>query len=88
MGGVTLVFYQIGHDLSIFVVPSRANIRQGPGTLFPVATQALRGQKLYIDALVHGETLAGNNLWAHMARKPPEQFDVGFIHTNLLRHGN
>jgi hypothetical protein len=71
-----------------YVVPQRANIRQGPGTSFPVATQALRGQKLFVDAIVQGETLAGNNKWAHMARRLPEQWDMGFIHTNLLRHGN
>jgi hypothetical protein len=71
-----------------FVVPSRANIRQGSNTSYPVAAQALRGQKLYIGALVQGEALAGNSLWAHMARRLPEQWDMGFIHTNLLRHGN
>jgi hypothetical protein len=71
-----------------FVVVSRANIRQGPGSEFPVAAQALRGQKLFVDAIVEGERLAGNNKWAHMARRLPEQWDVGFIHTGLLRHGN
>jgi hypothetical protein len=71
-----------------FVVPSRVNIRQGPGTLFPVATQALRGQKLFIDAIVEGEMLAGSNKWAHMARRPPQQFDLGFVKLELLRHGN
>lgn len=68
-----------------YVVPSRVNIRQGPGTNFPVAAQAYRGQKLYIDAIVEGERLAGNNLWAHMKRMPPEQFDLGFVHSHLLR---
>jgi N-acetyl-anhydromuramyl-L-alanine amidase AmpD len=71
-----------------FVVGSRVNVRQGPSTSYPVAAQALRGQKLYIDAIVEGETLAGNSLWAHMARRPPEQFDVGFLHSGLLRNGN
>jgi N-acetyl-anhydromuramyl-L-alanine amidase AmpD len=71
-----------------FVVPSRVNIRQGPSTSYPVAAQALRGQKLYIDALVQGESLGGSNLWAHMKRMPPTQFDVGFILLSLLRHGN
>jgi N-acetyl-anhydromuramyl-L-alanine amidase AmpD len=68
-----------------FVVPSRINIRQGPGTNFPIAGQAFRGQKLYIDTIVHGERLMGSDLWAHMARRPPEHFDMGFIKLELLR---
>lgn len=71
-----------------YVVPSKVNIRQGPSTSFPVAAQAYRGQKVYMDALVKGESLGGNDLWAHMKRMPPEQFDVGFIHSGLLRRGN
>jgi hypothetical protein len=71
-----------------FVVVSRANIRQGPGTLFPVATQALRGQKIYVDAIVEDEMMSGSKKWAHMARRPPEQWDAGFLKLELLRHGN
>jgi N-acetyl-anhydromuramyl-L-alanine amidase AmpD len=70
---------EIAEEDAYFVVPSRANIRQGPGTIFPVAAQALRGQKIYVDALVQGEMMAGSNLWAHMARRPSQQFDLGFI---------
>jgi hypothetical protein len=75
-------------DDAYFVVVSRANVRQGPGTLFPVATQALRGQKIFVDAIVEGEMMSGSNKWAHMARRPPEQWDAGFIKVELLRHGN
>ena len=71
-----------------FVVPSRVNIRQGAGTEYAVAAQAYRGQALVIDAIVHGEKLGGSDLWAHMKRLPPTQFDVGFVKLELLRHGN
>lgn len=71
-----------------FVVPSRVNIRQGPGTDFPIAGQAHRGQQLHIDAIVRGEKLGASDLWAHMARRPPEQWDVGFVKLELLRQGN
>jgi hypothetical protein len=70
-----------------YVVVSRANIRQGPGTNFPIAGQAHRGQKLYIDKLMRGERLMGSDLWAHMKRMPPTQWDVGFIKVELLRKG-
>ena len=84
IGGEVVVVEQDAY----FVVPSRVNIRQGPSTTYPVAAQALRGQKLYIDAIVEGETMMGSNKWAHMARRPPQQFDLGFIKLELLRHGN
>jgi len=75
-------------DDAYYVIPSRVNIRQGPGTNFPIAAQALRGQKLYIDTVVHGEKLMGSDLWCHMRRMPPYQYDLGFIKVELLRHGN
>jgi hypothetical protein len=56
--------------------------------VFPVATQALRGQKIYMDAIVEGETMMGSNKWANVARRPPEQLDARFIKLELLRHGN
>jgi hypothetical protein len=75
------------HRGEYWVVVSRANVRQGPGTGFPVAGQLQRGQKVYIDKVVMGEKIGGSWLWAHMERRPPEQFDIGFIHLNLLRKG-
>lgn len=71
-----------------YVVPQRVNIRQAPNADAPVASQAYRGQKLYVDAIVHGEKLMGSDLWVHMKRMPPYQFDLGFIKLELLRHGN
>jgi hypothetical protein len=79
---------EVVEEDAYYVVPSHINIRQGPSTSFPLAAQALRGQRLYIDAIVKGEKIGGSDLRAHMARRPPTQFDLGFIHMNLLRHGN
>lgn len=76
------------HDeQTYFVIPSTINVRQGPSTSFPVAAQMYRGQRVYIDAIVEGESLFGSTKWAHMARRPPEQWDMGFIKVELLRKG-
>ena len=74
-------------DQTYFVTPSTINVRQGPATSLPVAAQMFRGQKVYVGAIVEGESLFGTTKWAWMARRPPEQFDLGFIKLELLRKG-
>lgn len=74
-------------DQTYFVIPSKINVRQGEATSFPVAAQMFRGQKVYVGAIVEGEKLFGSTKWAWMARRPPEQFDLGFIKLELLRKG-
>lgn len=74
-------------DQTYFITPTVINVRQGPATGFPVAAKMYRGQRVYIDTIVEGESLFGTTKWAHMARRPPEQFDMGFIKLELLRKG-
>jgi hypothetical protein len=68
-------------------IPSVINVRQGPSTSFPVAAQMYRSQRVYIDAIMDGESLFETTKWAHMARRLPDQFDVGSIKMELLRKG-
>lgn len=67
------------------VVVSRARIRQAPNTNAPTVRLVERGSIIVVDAVVSGERLGGSGLWAHMARRPPHQYDEGFIHLPLLR---
>ena len=76
------------HNRTFYVVPTQVNIRQGPGTAFPIAGQAYRGQVILVDAVVDGEKIGANaGKWVHLARVPPTQFDLGFISANLVREG-
>jgi N-acetylmuramoyl-L-alanine amidase len=62
-----------------YVVPQRVNIRQGPETRFPVAGTLERGQQVYVDEVITGEMVAGENRWAHLAD------GRGFVWLRLLR---
>jgi len=42
----------------------------------------------YIDALVKGEKIGGAGLVGTYGLSATRTVDAGFIHTNLLRHGN
>jgi N-acetylmuramoyl-L-alanine amidase len=72
-------------DQIYWVAVSRANVRQGPGTHFPIAGQLARGDRVVVDVVVEGERLAGDARWAHLARRPPTQYDLGFVWLPLLR---
>ena len=65
-----------------YVVPSRVNVRQGPGTMFDVAAQLQRGDAVNVDTIIGGEPLFGTAWWAHLAD------GRGFVKVELLRHGN
>lgn len=74
-------------ELRRFEVTStaNANVRQGPGTSFPVAGRMKPGTILFVDAVKVGEAVDGNHLWVHMARVPNEQADLGFVSATLGR---
>lgn len=59
-----------------------ANIRQGPGTSYPVAlggtAKMRRGQWFIADGIVPGEVVAGNRNWAHLVT------GVGFISAAII----
>jgi hypothetical protein len=61
-----------------------AAVRTAPSRTAPKAlndTAALpSGAQFEVDAIATGESIGGNNLWAHMA--PPN--DLGFIHTSIV----
>lgn len=72
------------------------NIRQGPGRSFAVAGSYKPGTIIYVDppadasnAIDHiwhkGEPVNGDPRWAHLARVPHEQADLGFISATLLQ---
>lgn len=66
------------------VCSDRANVRQGPGTAFATAGQLKSGAIIFSDGVKKGEAISGNIGWAHMARVPNEQADLGFISMTLL----
>lgn len=60
-----------------------ANVRQGPGTSYPVAGRLKAGTVVYVDVTKQGETVEGDTEWVHMARVPNEQADLGFLWAGL-----
>jgi len=53
----------------------KANVRQGPGTNFPIAGTLKSGTVVYVDVVKSG--------WVHMAKVEHEQADLGFISETL-----
>jgi hypothetical protein len=72
----TGAFYRIRAD-----VPA-ANVREGPGTRFPVAlggkAKMYPGDVLDADAITQGDPVGGDPAWAH------RRDGVGFVHMSLL----
>lgn len=65
---------------------AKANVRQGPGTSFPIAGTLKSGTTVYVDVTkLNGEPVDGNRTWVHMARVANEQADLGFISATLGR---
>ena len=62
-----------------------ANIRQGPGTSFPIAGQAHRSDILVADKVAVGESVGGNRFWAHIGPDDPTRANLGFVSETLLR---
>ena len=60
-----------------------ANVRQGPGTTFPVAGRMKSGTVLWADVVKIGQPIEGNPRWCHMARVGNEQADLGFVSETL-----
>lgn len=76
--------------LPTLAVPAR--VRQAPrihlpdGSEVPVAGRLKPGTPIFVDVIkTDGEMVEGSPNWAHMARVPNEQADLGFIHTSLLK---
>lgn len=64
----------------------KANVRQGPGTSFPIAGTLKSGTVVYVDVTkLNGGPVDGNRTWVHMARVPHEQADLGFLSETLGR---
>jgi hypothetical protein len=40
---------------------------------------------VFYRKLAMSESIGDSWVWAHMERRPPEQFDLGFIHVKRLR---
>ena len=64
------------------VVASMANVREGPGTQFPVALSGrslLRADEVVeVDGAIAGQMISGSATWLHLAN------GVGFVHSSLL----
>lgn len=64
----------------------KANVRQGPGTTFPIAGTLKSGTIVFIDVTkLNGQAVNGNRTWVHMAKVANEQADLGFISETLGR---
>lgn len=62
-----------------FRVVMEANVRQGPGTTFPIAGVMREGDILIADkVLLDGQAVGGDRRWAHRAD------ELGFVHMSLL----
>jgi hypothetical protein len=61
----------------------KANVRQGPGTNFPIAGTLKSGTVVFVDVVKAGRPVSGNPNWIHMARITHEQADLGFISETL-----
>lgn len=66
------------------VVVDVANIRQGPGTSFPIAGQMRRGEILVADKVLTGQPVGGDSRWAHIGPADPLRANLGFVHMSLL----
>jgi hypothetical protein len=67
---------------------SRATVRQGPSRAYPIAGHLRPGHVIIVDAVLadeRGEVINGQRAWAHMARVPDQQPDLGFVHLSALR---
>lgn len=67
---------------------ARATVRQGPSRAFAIAGNLKPGARILVDALLPdelGELIGGARQWAHMARVPDQQADLGFVHLSSLR---
>ena len=62
----------------LVISPDALNVRQGPGMEFPIAGTLKPGSLVYVD-------LIKSNGWAHMARIPNEQADLGFVASGYLQ---
>lgn len=58
----------------------KANVRQGPGTDFPIAGTLKSGTVVYVDVVKYVGSKAA---WIHMAKVAHEQADLGFISATL-----
>jgi len=71
-GGVTHIIKDV----------AAANIREGPGTTFPVALGGkavmFPGDTLVYDAIIKGQTIGGDNRWLHLSSS------IGFVHVSLV----
>lgn len=57
---------------------SAANVRQGPGTTFPVAHVFYPGDLIDADAITSGQVIDGDSRWPHL------RTGLGFVHMSLL----
>lgn len=63
-----------------------ARVRQAPRLDAPIAGRMKPGTVLYVDVIKEdGDLVSGSRRWAHMARVPHEQADLGFVSMTLLR---
>lgn len=65
-----------------------ATVRQGPSRGHPIAGTLKPGSAIVVDAILSdelGQTIDGVAQWAHMARVPDQQADLGFVHMSALR---
>jgi N-acetyl-anhydromuramyl-L-alanine amidase AmpD len=59
------------------VITDAAPVYQGPDCSFPLAGTLPRGTRVLVDVHKPGG-------WVHMAHRPPDQWDLGFIHLDHL----
>ncbi len=74
-----------GHYLAV-TEPRGANIRQGPGVTFPVASALPPGYVFFSDKTIDGELVQGSNQWAHFYgpdRATPNP--LGFVWTGIVK---
>jgi hypothetical protein len=71
-------------ELRFMVVVDVANIRQGPGTTFPIAGQIRRGEFLIADKVIAGQVVNNDSQWAHIGPADPTRANLGFVHRSLL----
>jgi hypothetical protein len=64
--------------LRFHVTVPTANVRQGPGTTYPIAGTMHRGDELIADKVLDGQAVGDDRRWAHRAD------GLGFVHLSVL----
>nr|WP_254151166.1 peptidoglycan recognition family protein [Candidatus Chloroploca mongolica] len=60
------------------VLYENANVRQGPGRIYPAALQMQPGEIFAAGHEVRGENIGGNDRWLHRTD------ELGFVHTSIV----